>query len=277
MIIDMHQHLVPYQSWSEGYRRHLLDVRPDYFGEFMERHGRPDQMDALLEGEGVEYAVIMAEDAPITTGLASSEHVASFCRQTRRMLAFASINPMTEANLRASLDRAVSEFGCRGLKLYPSYQYFYPNDRIVYPLYQRAAELGIPVTIHTGSSTFLGARIKYADPLHVDDVAVDFPDLTLLLAHAGRPFWYGQAAWLARHHENVHLDLAGLPPKNLLTYIPDLERLSSKAVFGTDWPGIPTSISENIAAFQSLPLSEEAKARILSTNARRILKLDGRA
>jgi len=144
---------------------------------------------------------------------------------------------------------------------------------MLYPLYARACELGIPITFHTGSSTFTGSRIKFADPLFVDDVAVDFPELTILLAHAGRPFWYEQAAWLARHHPNVHLDLAGLPPKNLLTYLPDLERLSSKAVFGTDWPGIPSAIGQNIAAFRSLPLSEAAKERILHSNAAAILKL----
>jgi uncharacterized protein len=230
-------------------------------------------MDAMLSEAGVEVAVVMAEDAPLTTGLASSEYVAGFCRQTKRMRFFASINPMTRLNAAKQLEYDVKQLGAVGLKLYPSYQWFYPNDRALYPVYAKAVELGVPVTFHTGSSTFTGSRIKYAQPIHLDDVAVDFPDLVILMAHAGRPFWYAEAEWLVKRHPNVYIDVAGLPPKRLLQYLPDLERMSSKVLFGSDWPAIPSSLADNVSQVRELPITDAAKDAILHDNAKRMLRL----
>ena len=104
--------------------------------------------------------------------------------------------------------------------------------------------------------------------MDLDDVAVDFPELTLILAHAGRPLWMETAVHLARRHRNVHLDLSGIPPKSLLEYLPKLESLAAKCLFGTDWPSPGVrSIAENVAAFLELPLTDSAKARILAGNA----------
>ena len=144
---------------------------------------------------------------------------------------------------------------------------------MLYPLCGKAQELEIPVAFHTGSSVFPGARLKYGDPVLIDDLATDFPQLRVLLAHAGRPFWHAQAAWLARTHPNFYLELAGLPPKTLLTVLPDLERLAPKPVFGTDWPGIPRTIGQNLREFLALPLSDRAKELILDENPRRLLGL----
>ena len=227
----------------------------------------------MLAEAGVDLAVIMAEDAPLTTGLASSEYVSDFCRQTKRLRFFASINPLTRLDAVRQLDHDVKQLGAVGLKLYPSYQWFYPNDQALYPLYAKAVELGVPVTFHTGSSTFAGSRIKYAQPIHLDDVAVDFPDLAIVMAHAGRPFWYAEAEWLVKRHPNVYIDLAGLPPKRLLQYLPDLERIAPKVLFGSDWPSIPSTLAANIAQLRDLPLSDAAKQRILHDNAEGLLKL----
>jgi predicted TIM-barrel fold metal-dependent hydrolase len=243
----------------------------------MDRYSQPAEMDAMLAAADVEVAVVMAEDAPLTTGLASSEYVSTFCRQTQRMRFFASINPLTRLDAAKQLERDVKELGAIGLKLYPSYQWFYPNDHALYPLYAKAVELSVPITFHTGSSTFVGSRIKYAQPIHLDDVAVDFPDLVILMAHAGRPFWYAEAEWLVKRHPNVYIDLAGLPPKRLLQYLPDLERISEKVLFGSDWPAIPSTLADNVAQLRSLPISEAAKQRILQDNARRLLRLTAAA
>ncbi len=143
----------------------------------------------------------------------------------------------------------------------------------MYPLYAKAQELGIPMLVHTGSSVFKGARIKYGDPLHLDDVAIDFPELNILMAHSGRPFWYEQAFWMARQHKNVYMEVSGLPAKNLLEYFPRLEMLASKVVYGSDWPGNP-DLQRNVKAIRALPISDEAKQAILYDNAARILKID---
>lgn len=272
-VIDVHQHLIKYQSYEPGYRAHLESTNPDYFGSMMDQYSQPAEMDAMLAEAGVDVAVVMAEDAPLTTGLASSEYVAGFCRQTQRMRFFASVNPMTRLDAAGQLEHDVKRLGAIGLKLYPSYQWFYPNDRALYSLYARAVELGVPVTFHTGSSTFAGSRIKYAQPLHLDDVAVDFPELVIVMAHAGRPFWYAEAEWLVKRHPNVYIDVAGLPPKRLLQYLPDLERISSKVLFGSDWPAIPSRLADNIAQVRALPISDAAKQAVLHDNAERVLSL----
>jgi predicted TIM-barrel fold metal-dependent hydrolase len=141
----------------------------------------------------------------------------------------------------------------------------------MYPLYAKAETLGLPMLVHTGSSVFKGARIKYADPLLLDDVAIDFPDLTILLAHCGRPFWYEQAWWMARRHPNVYLEVSGLPGRKLLDYMPRLGELSEKVVYGSDWPGMP-SLTANVEAIRSLPFTDQAKQAILYNNAARILR-----
>ena len=272
-VIDVHQHLIKYQSYEPGYRAHLESTNPEYFGSMTARYSQPAEMDAMLAEAGVEKAFVMAEDAPLTTGLASSEYVSEFCRQTKRMSFFASINPMTKLDAAKQLAYDVNELGASGLKLYPSYQWFFPNDRALYPLYAKAVELGVPVTFHTGSSTFVGSRVKYAQPIHLDDVGVDFPELVILMAHAGRPFWYVEAEWLVKRPPNMYIDIAGLPPKYLPRYLPDLERISSKVLFGSDWPAIPSRLAANIEQIRELPLSDSAKDDILSGNARRVLKL----
>ncbi len=142
------------------------------------------------------------------------------------------------------------------MKLYPSYQHYYPNEQRMYPLYQAAQDLGIPVLFHVGSSVFRGTRMKYCDPLHLDDVAVDFPELNLVMAHAGRGFWYDRAFFLAKLHANVYLEISGLPPSKLMTYFPELDRLTEKVIFGSDWPGMQW-IRRNMEAIGKLPLPAE--------------------
>ncbi|MDE3091633.1 MAG: amidohydrolase family protein, partial [Chloroflexota bacterium] len=137
-----------------------------------------------------------------------------------------------------------------------------------------AQSLNIPVMVHTGSSVFRGAKLKYGDPLALDDVAVDFPNLTIVMAHSGRGFWYDRAFFLARLHENVYMEIAGLPPQRLLEYFPEFERNADKIIFGSDWPGMPY-IGRNIELFRTLPLKESTKEKVLGGNAARILSLRG--
>jgi predicted TIM-barrel fold metal-dependent hydrolase len=264
MIIDFHIHVTqPEQShpW-------IIDfVAGQFEGDItsaMKGVLTPEGIRSFLQESGIEYAVALAEVSPITTGVCDNEYTIDLVHKANevpdpptgpkgRLIPFASPNPYIDTDLSESLERWVKEDGFAGIKLYPTYQHHYVNEIRLYPLYAKAQELGIPVLIHTGSSVFKGARIKYGDPLHLDDVAIDFPDLVLLMAHSGRPLWYDHAFWMARQHENVYLEVSGLPAKNLLKYFPRLETLAHKFVYGSDWPGNPY-IGRNIEAINNLPI-----------------------
>jgi hypothetical protein len=269
-IVDFHIHPVRYQTMTPSYLAFLRRQWGDGLEEMIRKYSSPDDFLGLMDACGIDFAVILAEIAPITTGLADNESVAEFCSQSARLIPFASVNPLTTARPAEELEKWVKNEGFRGLKLYPSYQQYYPNDPAIYPLYAKAQELKIPVLLHLGSSVFTGSRLKYADPLPLDDVAVDFPELVLIQSHSGRPIWYETASALARLHAKVFLEVAGLPPQKLLTYFPELERLADKIIYGSDWPGVPT-IKENIEAIRKLPIPEEAKGKILGGNAVRLL------
>ncbi|MBI4769775.1 MAG: amidohydrolase family protein [Chloroflexi bacterium] len=134
-----------------------------------------------------------------------------------------------------------------------------------------AIEYGAPVMFHTGTSIFPRARNKYGDPLYVDDVIADFPELKVILAHGGRPIWMDTALFLLRRSKNVFLDICSVPPKNLLSFFPWIERVAGQAMFGSDWPGpMVKDLGQNIEDFYALPLSEHSKRQILRETAERV-------
>jgi len=289
MLIDFHIHVSrreherPWvREWIESQSRE----GDDYWAR-IDQVVTPAGLRTMLQENGIDWAVALAEDCPITTGVTPHDFVADLCAKANalpdppagprgRLLPFAALNPFMVNDLASELERLVSEGGFRGLKAYPVYQHHYMNETRLYPLYAKAQELGLPLLVHTGSSVFKGARIKYGDPLHLDDVAIDFPRLTILMAHSGRPLWYAEAFWMAQRHENVYLEISGLPAKNLLEYFPKLERLADKVVYGSDWPGNPY-LRRNVDAILALPVQPETKEKILWRNAARILGLDERA
>jgi len=272
-IIDFHFHVTTEGDYSEWLKGWLME----HGGEATLSHVRrvlssPQAILEYLDEQGVDYAVALAETNPLITGTISNERVAELCRSSDRLIPFANINPYITADLAGELRHCVNDLGCRGLKLYPTYQHFYVNDARLYPLYDEAQRLGVPILVHTGSSNFRGARLKYGDPIHIDDVAVDFPELTTIMAHSGRGLWYDIAFLLAQLHRNVYMEITGLPPLKLPAYFPNLERNADKIIFGSDWPAL-TDIRGNVAAVRSLELSEESKAKILGGNAARVLGL----
>jgi predicted TIM-barrel fold metal-dependent hydrolase len=274
-IVDFHFHVTTADEYTDWFH----DWLKEYAGEESIVHLRrvlssPEAMLSYLDEQGIDYAVALAETNPLISGTSPNERVADFCRGSDRLIAFANINPYITADLASELRHCVNDLGCRGLKLYPTYQHFYVNDSRLYPMYAEAQRLGVPILVHTGSSVFRGARLKYGDPLYLDDVVVDFPELVVVMAHSGRGFWYDAAFFLAQLHQNVYMEITGLPPLKLPAYFPNLERNADKIIFGSDWPAI-TDIKGNIADVRSLPLSEESKAKILGGNAARLLGLRG--
>jgi hypothetical protein len=245
------------------------------FDEIIEFCRSPKKFLNHLDSIGIDRAVLINYVAPELMGFtpAVNEFVANYIKENpKRLIPCGSVHPRHSADVQREMEHIV-RLGIRMIKIHPPHQLLYPNDYLngVKPLeviYKVAEEHGIPVMVHTGTSIFPGARNKYGDPLYVDDVAVDFPKLKILLAHGGRPLWMDTAFFLVRRHPNVFLDISGIPPKTLLTYFPRLEQIADKTLFGTDWPGpgVP-EIRQNLEDFRALPLKEDTKQQILSRTA----------
>ena len=270
-IIDFHTHYVRKELLNPTWLSFLESINPEFFAKMDDFVKNPDLFIAYLKTQGVRYAVVLPECAPATSGFVPTEDVIQYCRGQEMLIPFTSLNPNVQLDLAATLQFYVKDCGIKGLTLHPSYQFFYPNEARLYPLYAKAQELRIPVIFHIGSSIFKGTRLKYCDPIYLDDIAVDFPDLKIVMAHSGRGFWYNECFSLSRLHQNVYMDITGLPPQNLLSYFPDLEKNSEKVLFGSDWPTMPTEIGKNIEAIKSLPLSDRTLEAILFRNAHKIL------
>jgi uncharacterized protein len=279
MIIDFHVHIGRSEMWKPW----VFEWAINNLNETDRALGPQKMLDTLaasketlekhLDECGVAYAVILAEESPITTGITPNDYVADFCRGSQRLIPFCSVNHYLHDQPAQELERLITKEGFRGIKLYPTYEHFFANDRELYSMYAVAQSLGIPVMVHTGSSVFRGAKLKYGDPLVLDDVAVDFPNLKIVMAHSGRGFWYDRAFFLARLHENVYMEIAGLPPQRLLEYFPEFERNADKIIFGSDWPGMPY-IKRNIELIRALSLKESTKEKLLGGNAARVLGIE---
>src|SRR2546421_4163072 len=159
----------------------------------------------------------------------------------------------------------------RIIKTHPPHQAIAANAPELAEVYRECEARGVPVMFHTGTSVFPRARNVFADPMPIDDVAIDFPRLPIILAHAGRPLHGETAFFLARRHPNVHLDVSGIPPKALLRYVPNLARIADKVLWGTDWPspGV-ASPRANVEEFRALGLGGEVERKVLWENAARL-------
>jgi len=271
-VIDFHIHPIHYEYYGKSALNWIKGVHADKdWQEFYDHFCDSANFVKYLHENSVDYGVVLAELCPAVTGMCSNEYVLKFCQGFEELIPFASINPYLVSNLPQELDSLLKK-GFKGLKMYPTYQYFYPNEHFLYPLYAEAEKNNIPVMFHTGSSIFKGARLKFGDPLFLDDVAVDFPQMNILLVHGGRGFWYDRAFFLARIHENVYMEVAGLPPHKLIDYFPELSKITDKVIFGSDWPGV-TDLKGNIEAIKELPIPESGREKILGENAARLLGL----
>jgi uncharacterized protein len=230
----------------------------------------PAAISRYFADEGVDRALLFCEYSPKATGWQTVEDVLPIVEHDpARFRIVANVNPHVHHPVARELDRQLElgDGATVALKVHPVHAGIAPNDRELYPAYARCVELGIPLIVHTGPSFFPGATSRHGDPVLIDDVLRDFPDLTVVLAHGGRGWSYDAAASLALTRQNVWLDLAGLPPKRLPTYYASfgLDRIATRAIFGTDSPS--ATPARNIAAVRDLGLSEELTDAVLGGNA----------
>lgn len=270
-ITDIHVHIQPWEQMHPQ-ARDVMAARRDNYEELQEMMLDPHAVLAAMDDAGIDRIGMINYVAAELMGFTDTVNpwVGKLAAAApERLLGFGGLDPR-DPKVVGDPEGAVDElleYGIRGLKIHPPHQEFRANSYrpaagdehlpALAGIYQRCAERGLPVMIHTGTSIFPGARSRFGDPLECDDIGIDFPDLVQILAHAGRPFWCPQALFVARRHANVYLDLSGIPPQRLLHYLPELPRIAHKCLWGTDWPGpgVP-SLGGNLEQFLDLGLDE---------------------
>jgi predicted TIM-barrel fold metal-dependent hydrolase len=274
-IFDVHVHVQPWQMVRPQVLAMLDHPSRGGTKEILES---PGNVLRHLDAEGIERICCINYVSPEVTGFTPevNDWILDFTEGHRdRLLPVGSVNPLVQSDAIGEL-RRILDRGLRMVKIHPPHQLFAANayrfDLPVLGEVYRECELrGVPVMIHTGTSVFPRARNVYADPMPVDDVAVDFPELRIVLAHAGRPLHGDTAFFLARRHANVMLEVSGIPPKALPKALPRLADVSKKVLWGTDWPSPGViSMKANVEDFLALGYAEDVAADVLGGNATRL-------
>jgi uncharacterized protein len=278
VAIDVHTH-----AWKSALQ---VDDKPTEQQEAMGRYFRYQPQHQTVPEMAEMYRklkmafVVFTVDSPREPRKITNEEIAELAHKHSDVaIPFASINPHRgEEGVRAAR-RLIKDYGVMGFKFHPTVQEFFPNDRLAYPLYEAIAEAKLPALFHTGQ-TGVGAgtrgggglRLKYSNPLALDDVAADFPDMPIVLAHPSFP-WQEEALSVATHKPQVYIDLSGWSPKYfppiLVQYANTL--LKDKILFGSDYPVI--SPEKWVEEFDKLPIKPEVRPKIMKENAARLLQL----
>jgi uncharacterized protein len=274
LITDCHVHIAPLEMFRPD-ALELIRRKRSNFDQIVEFCRSPKSFLQYLDSAGIDRAVLINYVAPDIIGFTAgvNQYIADYTKENPgRLISCGGVHPRHTPNILADIDQ-ILRLKIRMIKIHPPHQLLFPNDyqngvKELEMIYRAAEANGIPVMFHTGTSIFQGARNRYGDPIYVDDVAVDFPKMKILMAHGGRPLWMHTCFFLLRRHPNVFLDISGIPPRSLLQYFPRLEEIAHKTLFGTDWPGpgVP-DIKTNLDEFRALPLHEESKEQILSKTA----------
>ncbi len=279
VAIDVHTHV--HASVRAPSAVHPSDELSEYFGSEAIHPTVPDL--AAYYRERKMACVVFMIDATAATGVGpavSNEEIAELgAEHGDVVIPFGSVDPHSGAAGVRRVRALVEDHGIRGFKFHPNLQAFFPNDPEHYPLYQAIESAGVPVVFHSGH-TGVGAgqrggggvRLKYSNPMFVDDVAADFPDMAIVLAHPSFP-WQDEAISVALHKPNVHIDLSGWSPKyfpaNLIQYANTL--LRDRMLFGSDYPVITPD--RWLADFERLDIKPDVRPLIVKDNAVRLLGL----
>lgn len=253
-------------------------LRDELHGEASRALATPLSLLAHLDAEGIERICCINYVSPDVMGFppAVVDWVLDFTKDHRdRLLPVGSVHPKATPDLGAETAR-ILDLGIRMIKIHPPHQLMAANayrDGVpaLADVYRICEERGVPVMVHTGTSIFPRARNVYADPMALDDVAIDFPRLKLIMAHAGRPLYGETAFFLARRHRNLFVDLSGIPPRALPKYFPRFRELPDQVLWGTDWPspGV-VSMRKNIEEMLALGIDESLREKLFWKNAERL-------
>jgi uncharacterized protein len=276
--IDVHVHPTD-ERVARAWAGELEDARAFFRGPWPE-----EDLDATAERYRKLdlFGVLLGADAETTTGVPPypNDELAAACRKHPDVfIAFASVDPWKGELALREIHRCAQQLGLRGLKFHPGRQRFYPNDRRFYPLFEAAVALDLPVLFHTGMMAAgagtpggRGQRLDYTRPIYLDQLAADFPDLTIIAAHPSWP-WADEMLAIARHKSNVVLDLSGYLPRYFPPQYVQFANtlLQDQMLFGSDYPFILPD--RWLADFEQAGFRPQVHAKLLLENARRVLRL----
>jgi uncharacterized protein len=264
-IIDVHLHVGHRSEWTERARAVWMDTGP-YVPRLFDEEGTQssDAYGSVIKEE-VWAGILIPEYSPRTAGVMPFERAAEIAAFHPELIPIANLNPEYHQDLVASFDEQLAK-GARALKIHPIHGFFFANDKRLYPIYERCERNGMVVMFHAGTSLFPGCKMRYADPYTFDDVISDFPDMSVVLCHGGRGFWYHIAEFMTKRFPHVYVDLSGLPPVRLLEYFPSLRQNHRKFLFGSDFPGVP-GIRKNFDTLAGLLEDEEMMINLGFRNA----------
>jgi predicted TIM-barrel fold metal-dependent hydrolase len=279
--IDVHTHAEVSCVQPHDHYRPELD---EAFARYFKSEKRPTIQETIDYYRERNIALVMfAIDSEYEVGkkrIPNEEVAEAALKNPDIMIAFASIDPHKgRMGVREALN-LIKDYNVKGFKFHPTVQGFYPNDKMAYRLYELIAEHKLPMLFHSGHSGFGsgvpgggGLRLEYSNPIHLDDVAIDFPDIPIIIAHPSWP-WQDEALSVAMHKPNIYIDLSGWSPKyfpkQLVQYSNSL--LKDRILFGTDFPLITPD--RWLSDFEDAGFKEEVKPLILKENAIRMLGLN---
>jgi hypothetical protein len=280
VALDVHTHVEADGHGHFSLDQQLMDASATYFKAGQDRTPTIDRI-AEHYRERSMAAVVFTVDAETETGhpaLSSEEIAAGAARHNDVLIPFGSVDPRRPDAIERAV-HLIDDCGVRGMKFHPSLQGFRPDDPTYYPLYAELSARRVVALFHTGQTGIgaglpggRGIKLRLSDPMLLDDVAADFPDLTIVMAHPGVP-WSDAAISVATHKANVFMDLSGWLPKY---FPPALVRqlatlLRRKVLFGSDYPVLTPD--RWMSSFAELGVREEAHLDIFVGNAARVLGL----
>ena len=272
MVIDTHSQLWTQEALA-NFPSAMLRSYEEKFKE-IKTFGL-EEIIADMDQAGVDKAVIVAIDAETVYRYKVSNELVSEAvkRFPDRFIGFAGVDPHKGALAVDELVRGVKELGLVGAKFIPHLLEMSPNDPRMYPVLEKAQELNIPVLFHTGTHFHTGARLKYCHPEPLDDIAIDFPELKIIAAHFGFP-WFYEALAVVQKNGNVYFNIAGWAPRHIPEYVIKMMNgpLADKALLGSDFPLIPRA--RIIKELKELPIKEKTLEKVTSKNPARILNLN---
>jgi predicted TIM-barrel fold metal-dependent hydrolase len=278
-VTDLHIHVQPWRQLAPSVMDAMRRGKEDHWERLLALMDDPKALLEVMDASGIWRVGLVNYPSPDVMGFTDETNAfaARYASAApERLIPYGGVHPRFTTDPEGQVEELL-RLGIRILKIHPPHQVFPANAytmglETLGRIYRRCEERGLPITVHTGTSIFPGARCKYGRPMELDDVALDFPDLTIIMAHGGRPLWMDEAFFVLRRHRRMYLEISGIPPLKLLEYFPRLEEIGDRVVWGTDWPSPGVrDLRHNLEQFLSLPLPDDLKTKITRTTPLRLV------